>query len=270
MTIRFWGVRGSYSTANPAMLGYGGNTPCVEVRVAGRVYILDAGTGLIGLGKTLAQEGVRDVTLFLSHFHTDHIEGFPFFSLCHDACARITIYSARHAGRTGRSILDGTFRPPLFPFPKPDFHAAVAHRTIAEGATLTFPGDLRVATTPLNHPDGATGFCFRTGTAAFAYLSDVEHADGPPDATLVDFVRGADCLIYDATYDESEYGARVGWGHSTAAAGLRIAEAAGVRRFIAFHHNPEHDDSRLYRREQALRAAAPQSCFAHEGMEIVI
>ncbi len=51
--IKFWGVRGSYPTVDPATLGVGGNTSCVEVDVDGRRLIFDAGTGIIRLGKEL-------------------------------------------------------------------------------------------------------------------------------------------------------------------------------------------------------------------------
>ncbi|MGH7941957.1 MAG: MBL fold metallo-hydrolase, partial [Limisphaerales bacterium] len=49
-TLRFWGARGSIPTPGPGTVRYGGNTSCVEVRSGGEIIILDAGTGLRGLG----------------------------------------------------------------------------------------------------------------------------------------------------------------------------------------------------------------------------
>lgn len=36
MNVRFWGTRGSLAKPGPTTLRYGGNTPCVELRSAGR------------------------------------------------------------------------------------------------------------------------------------------------------------------------------------------------------------------------------------------
>ena len=82
MKIKFWGVRGSTPTPERRNSGYGGNTTCVEVRLAnGTVIILDCGSGLRGLGKSLVREfGDHPIYayVFLTHFHWDHIQGIPF------------------------------------------------------------------------------------------------------------------------------------------------------------------------------------------------
>src|SRR5262245_9436107 len=54
--VTFWGVRGSIPAPGPSTVRYGGNTTCVEVRAAGQIVILDAGTGLRLLGRQLSAE----------------------------------------------------------------------------------------------------------------------------------------------------------------------------------------------------------------------
>ena len=49
--VRFRGVRGSYPVPGEATSRVGGNTACVEVWAGGHLIIIDAGTGIIGLGK---------------------------------------------------------------------------------------------------------------------------------------------------------------------------------------------------------------------------
>jgi len=80
--VRFWGVRGSIPSPGPGTVNYGGNTSCVELRADGEIVILDAGSGIRGLGLALAREFKEQpisVTILITHTHWDHIQGFPFF-----------------------------------------------------------------------------------------------------------------------------------------------------------------------------------------------
>src|SRR5260221_5196949 len=84
LTLRFWGTRGSIPSPGPTTVRYGGNTPCVELRTAdGWLVILDAGTGIRELGRSLL-EGANGAPvagdIFLTHAHWDHIQGIPFFA----------------------------------------------------------------------------------------------------------------------------------------------------------------------------------------------
>src|SRR5207247_8573477 len=86
-TVTFWGTRGSIPTPGPATSRYGGNTPCVAVEgTEGQLVVLDAGTGIRGLGLDLVakQNGAAKVEILLSHAHWDHIQGLthfqPFFA----------------------------------------------------------------------------------------------------------------------------------------------------------------------------------------------
>src|SRR5437764_1803860 len=117
MDGRIWGCRGSLATPGPATLRYGGNTSCVELRpAAGGVVVLDAGTGIRGLGLALKREGVRQVDLLLTHLHLDHIEGLGFFAQLFDAGATIDLWGPR-----AETPLEARIRtylsPPYFPVP---------------------------------------------------------------------------------------------------------------------------------------------------------
>ena len=81
--IRFWGVRGSFPSPRKDTIIYGGHTSCVEIRTAkNELIILDMGTGFLDLGNSLMNEdnSPDDAHIILSHYHWDHIQGFPFFS----------------------------------------------------------------------------------------------------------------------------------------------------------------------------------------------
>ena len=79
LKVKFWGVRGSYPAPGAGTVRYGGNTACVEIRAGERTIILDAGTGIIPLGRELARRRAPEVVLLFSHLHHDHTQGLPFF-----------------------------------------------------------------------------------------------------------------------------------------------------------------------------------------------
>ena len=100
LSVTFWGVRGSIPCPGPATVRYGGNTPCLEVRAAGRLMIFDAGTGLLPLGNALAARGAAiDADWYFTHTHFDHIQGIPFFSPLYDKRYRDAPYDLREANR---------------------------------------------------------------------------------------------------------------------------------------------------------------------------
>ena len=101
--VKFRGVRGSYPTPSADKILYGGNTACVEVNVNGHLIVLDAGTGIIGLGEDLLSDYISsspnyderepiNALLLLSHIHQDHILGFPFFKPAHLQSTNVSVF----------------------------------------------------------------------------------------------------------------------------------------------------------------------------------
>ena len=92
LRVRFWGVRGSYPTPGETTVKYGGNTASVEVQAGERTILLDAGTGIIPLGRELARtKRAGELLLLFSHLHHDHTQGFPFFVPAYLPSARLHI-----------------------------------------------------------------------------------------------------------------------------------------------------------------------------------
>ena len=113
--VKFWGVRGSIACPAPTHMAFGGNTSCLQVEAAGEHIILDAGTGIRGLGAAYMQEGVREATLLLTHTHWDHINGFPFFAPVFQADRSFRVM-AGHLREPNHieSVLSGQMATPTF------------------------------------------------------------------------------------------------------------------------------------------------------------
>ncbi len=278
LSLRFWGVRGSICSSSSRTLQVGGNTSCVEVRAGQTRIVLDAGTGLRGLGATV--EGVRgphNFHLLISHFHWDHIQGFPFFTPAYVPGNRIDIYGPERCVRGGdiQAAFSAQMSAPHLPVPLEAMGAEKRFHSVPAGARFQID-DVRVIAAPAQHPGGCLAYRLEYDGHSIVYATDTEHdaRTGALDPTLVELARGADVLIYDAQYTAEEYAggggkpARRGWGHSTAGEGARIANEAGVGKLILYHHDPAHDDWEIARIEAETRNAFGATEAAREGLEV--
>jgi ribonuclease BN (tRNA processing enzyme) len=95
-------------------------------------------------------------------------------------------------------------------------------------------------------------------------------------ALLVEFLKGSDLLILDAQYTEREYESRIGWGHGSLASAVTLAHHAHARTLVLFHHDPNHDDSKIDKMLEAARDCAHKTrptleiIAAREGVELTL
>src|SRR5258706_5094759 len=215
--LRFWGVRGSIPTPSPANLKYGGNTPCVEVRTStGQLIILDAGSGIRPLGMNLsANNGISDgpILVLMSHYHWDHIQGFPFFEPLYSPEKTVIVHGFSTDRTSVAQTFGDQFANPYFPVDMSVLRASVRFETI--GVETREVSGVRISTCILNHPQGSLAYRIQDGKNSVVYATDHEHGKEPFDRNLRDLAKGADLLIYDSQYTPEEYPTKVGWGHST-------------------------------------------------------
>ena len=266
--VRFWGVRGSIACPGPETVRYGGNTSCVEVRCGERLLILDGGTGLREFGNELMkQSGPVDADLFYSHTHFDHICGLPFFAPCYLKGSKIHLWAGHLLPDNQlETVLCGMMMAPLFPVPMALLQQQVSFNDFRCGETLQPYPEITLRTGPLNHPNRATGYRVEYGGKAVAYITDTEHTGNGLDPNVLALVDHADVMIYDSTYTDEEFPDHVDWGHSTWEEGVRLADAAGVKTLVVFHHDPGHDDAFMDRVATAAAAMRPGTVVAREGM----
>jgi len=267
--VTFWGVRGSFPCATLHHMKYGGNTSCVTFETPNTTVVLDAGTGLFMLGKNLMKRSVTSATLLLSHSHTDHIIGFPFFAPAWVGSFALTIMAGHLSDNGGvREIFEVAMRDPVFPVKLADMGGATRFLDFKAGESFPLGTDVTVRTAPLNHPNGATAYRLEAQGKAMCYVTDTEHLPGKPDQNVINLIRGADLVVYDSTYTDDEFPKKVGWGHSTWQEGVRLCRAAGAQRLAIFHHDPDHMDDFMDRVDEDARHVWDHAFVAREGMVI--
>ena len=267
--LEFWGVRGSIACPSPEHVVYGGNTSCIEVLAGERRIILDAGTGLRLLGNKYLQEGVRHARILLTHTHWDHISGFPFFAPGFQTGRTFEIMAGHlPEGSSTRQIFAGQMAKPTFPVPLEAMRATLVFEDFKAGDSLRFGDSVRVATTPLNHPNGATGYRIEHSGKSLCYVTDTEHVIGKPDENVLGLIEGADLVIYDSTYTDDEFEAHISWGHSTWQEAVRLCRQAGAKQLYIFHHDPNHEDSFMQVVEQEARRSWEGTIVARERTRV--
>jgi phosphoribosyl 1,2-cyclic phosphodiesterase len=295
LTVTFWGVRGSHPAPGPRTVQYGGNTSTIEVRAGNHLIILDAGTGIIELGRKLAAQSRVDnrpvyATLLFTHTHHDHTQGFPFFVPAFFQSSTLHIFGPKTLHQDLEEVLSRTMMPPVFPISLEELPCQRYMSNLLEGELIIFSPDhpaprvvrmeadaaalspeqvsIRVIRS-YAHPHGVFIYRIEHAGKAVVLATDVEGYVGG-DQRLIRFARGAQLLIHDAQYSEEEYMSRgapkQGWGHSTWQMAVEIARAAGVQRLVLYHHDPAHDDQHLDDLQARARAVFPETVVASEGL----
>ena len=278
MKLKFYGTRGSIPVCDAGFQEFGGDTTCLQITFTdtNRVAIIDAGTGIRNLGKDIRAIGRKQdqIPIAFTHFHWDHIQGFPFFAPAYDPSQKITLLTLGR-GQTItnlREIFEVQMQSEYFPVQLDHMGANFEFLQIADASRhFTAVNNVETVVTALrhNHPGGAYTFRIERRGKVLVVCTDVEHRE-EIDPQLIELARGADLLVHDAQYTAEELKDRRGWGHSSFDQAMQFAEMAGVKLLAMTHHDPDHDDEFLLRIEKLCQERFPDAVLARKGMEISI
>lgn len=230
---------------------FGGETTSVEFTNAdgGRILI-DLGTG----ARVFANDAIRrngpvseaPFSILLSHLHWDHIQGFPFFAPAFIPGNTLRI-GGGHGAEAVKSALLGEFQQPFFPVPPEFLKSQMSFFDCAPGETFELEG-FQVTPLLLSHGGGSYGYRLDFDGASVVFASDAEHKyeDLHEDYDYVQWIAGADLLIFDAQYALTDLVLhKEDWGHSSGLIAVDLAHLGGVKRVAMVHHDPAADDDML-------------------------
>ena len=299
--VKFRGVRGSFPVCSNKFLKFGGNTSCVEVLVGGHRIILDAGTGIVGVGDDMMESYISSaiepskrtsmkVTILLSHIHQDHLLGLTFFKPIHIPTTKLLIFGPKPSDISLSDALSNLVFGKTFPLDLGDLACQSEINSIYDSqAILIKPGgkpqlvDLNIVALEDEdilvtfyksyvHPqDGVMVYKITYKNKSLVFATDKECYMGG-DKKFISFAKGCDLLIHDAQYTTEDYlnphSPKQGFGHSTYDMAIEVMKKSQAKNLAFFHYDPSYDDNRLSLINDYYTSEASNIKMSYEGMEI--
>lgn len=291
LRVKFWGVRGSYPAPGAETVKYGGNTASVEIRAGERTILLDAGTGIIPLGRELARtKRANEIMLLFSHLHHDHTQGLPFFVPAYLPNVRLHIFGPDGTHESLAHVLEHNQSAETFPVSLRDMSATKNIQSVRESQIIVWDeAGVRLMESAIGlgkdavlirihksyaHPGGVYVYRITWRGKSVVYATDTEGYIGT-DRRLVQFAKDADVLIHDAQYLETHYRGQLagfpatqGYGHSTVSMACEVAVASEAGELVLFHHDPSYSDAMVAGMETFAKTQFSEAQAAYEGFEI--
>ncbi len=256
------GARGSIPVSGPEYRRYGGKTTCFLAELGGRPIVLDAGTGLLGLPERIL--AMPELSLLLTHPHTDHLLGLPMSSYLMKRGSHLTVYGASRDGKGVRAQINCLMRPPLWPVSIDRLPADVSFRHLPAEFAL---GPVSIRSLEGIHPGGVSLLRLECGKKSVVLITDCTLTESFHPEALA-FAKDADLLLIDGQYSDDEWDGRKRYGHNTWRSAAEFAAEACAKTARIVHHDPAHTDAVLDDASALLRSIHPRCRFAREGEEV--
>lgn len=256
--LTVWGSRGLPAALPNAPSAYGRQTSCLSVETKDHLFIFDAGTGIVELGREIVarKRYYKEIWICLTHFHLDHIIGLANFAPAYDSNFAIHLVGSNDPEKSLKEVAQATFYS-SFSLANMSPKAKIDVYEILEDNYELFPG-VKLSAMYANHPTSTMIYVLDILGKRVTYSPDSEiwgdaTAFQDYDEKLGGFVRDSDYLFHDAVYSDKDYETAKKQGHS----GLTVvvdfaAEKAQAKELVLWHAHPDYTDEQL---DQLLAAA---------------
>ncbi len=274
------GLRGLPSKLPETPSKFGRQTMCLSIETDKNIFIFDAGTGIVNLGKDIISRKryYKEIWLFMSHFHLDNAIGLPYFEPIHDSRFTIHIAGPSDPEKSLKEIIKTNFYSSFSPIrsaPK----AKIDLYQVFEDSYDILP-DFKITTMYANHPTSTLIYFIGVRGMKIAYAPDSEiwgdaTALQDYDERLAKFSKGSDFFIHDCYYNDSDYLQMAKRGHSSATISAEFAAKNSMKNFMMYNLNPEYSDEQIEKMFESAKAVAAkentstQCLLPHENKEYI-
>lgn len=207
-------------------------SPCLAVRAAGRLLILDLGAGSLRSMLRWGLDFNQIDLLALSHCHPDHVGDLvPFLFATRYALGYTRQTPFRVLAAQGFAGFLERLRGAYGQWVEPPAGLMQLQELSAAGPDSVQWEGLTIKTAPTNHIDGSLAFRLEAESRSLVYSGDTDESD-----SLVALARGADLLVLEAANPTKIP------GHLTPGEAGRLAARAGVRGLLLTHFYPPCDE----------------------------
>ena len=241
-----WGSRGGVPASGDQFSFFGHATCCIQVETSKNNLIIDAGSGIVNLGKLIIENNDnRPIDIFISHYHFDHIIGLPFFAPLFNEKYQVSIHLPLLGKKSGIFAIDKLISPPLFPMNRSIFSKNVKFKEFNVGNQINISNDIICNSSLLNHPGSSTAFRIKGNQFDIVYASDVEANEKAEIESIINFSKGSNYIFIDSSYTDKELSKRRGWGHLSFKQVLEVSKKIKPTEVLIFHHDFLRTDKEL-------------------------
>jgi len=268
--ITFWGVRGSFPTPDRDKMDFGGHTSCVSIETQEEIVIMDMGTGMKKLGESIVSNpnSPSKINIMLSHYHWDHLIGFPMFAPLFSDKYQINIYGKKD--RIGvKDVINHMLDPIFWPVSFNDFKADLNFYTIGDNQ-IKISDNMMIESQVHQHPNGAFSYKVLSNDKTISYITDCEHMLGNINENLINFAKNSDLLIHDAHFAKEDLSNHKGWGHSSWDQAVSMAQKSKSKQLALYHYSPDYNDTKINSIESDAKKIFKQTIAAKQGLVIYL
>ncbi|MBI5623585.1 MAG: response regulator [Elusimicrobia bacterium] len=250
MSGAVWGCRSLSPHTTSMNSHYGFQTSCLSLEIGSSLLVFDGGTGIISLGGQLASRpDLKELWLFLTHFHQDHVQGLAFLPCLRQEGFTVNIAGANDPDKPLEQLVKECFE--RYPATVKDpFVADIQLYAMQEESYEMLPG-ISVTSFYANHPSTTLGFLIEAQGRKFVYCPDSElYGDTATalqdyDEKLGGIVGGADLLVHNGRFTDSDYRSRMNNGHTSFVTAVDFAARHKAKRLLLWHHDDQYSDETL-------------------------